>query len=91
MRKRLTLLVILLMLVLTGCKTTTTTYEDGEKDLWDKFVVIESYSNMDNGTLCIVYDKDTKVEYYMVCYSHRFGICPVYNADGTIKVYEEGE
>ena len=94
MKKRLTLLAILLMLVLTGCKTTTVNYENEEKDFWDKFVVVEGYDNMGDGCLyClyIVYDKDTKVEYYIAHAYNGFGISTVYNADGTIKVYEEGE
>lgn len=91
MKKKLTLLTILLILVLVGCGTTTTTYEDEEKNFWDKFVVVENYGNMNDGSLYIVYDKDTKVEYYIVHAYCRFGISPIYNADGTIKVYEEGE
>lgn len=90
MKKKLTLLTILLMLVLTGCgETTTITYENTEENYWDKFVVVESYDNMNDGSLYIVYDKDTKVEYYIVHAYRRFGISPIYNADGTIKVYEE--
>lgn len=89
MKKKLTLLTILLILVLVGCGTTTATYEDEEKNFWDKFVVVESYDNMNDGSLYIVYDKDTKVEYYIVHAYRRFGISPIYNADGTIKVYEE--
>lgn len=91
MKKKLTLLTILLMLVLTGCETTTMIYEDEEKYFWDNFVVIESYTNLNDGTLYLAYDKDTKVEYYIVHGARIFGISPIYNADGTIKVYEEGE
>lgn len=90
MKKRLTLLVILLMLVLTGCKTTTTTYEDREKDFWDKFVLIEKYDKA-GSKLYVVYDKDTKVEYYIISNYNQLGFSPIYNADGTIKVYEGEE
>lgn len=90
MKKGLALLVMLLMLLLTGCDTTTKTYEDEEIDFWEKFVVVEGYYSTD-GTLYLIYDKDTKVEYYMVKEGHRFGMCPVYDTDGTVKVYAEEE
>lgn len=91
MKKELGLFIMLLVLILAGCSTTTITYENGEKEFWDKFVVVEEYDNPDNGTLYMVYDKDTKVEYYIVNEGHRYGLCPVYDTDGTVKVYGEGE
>ena len=33
----------------------------------------------------IFYDKDTKVMYYR---AYRGGVTPLYNADGTLRVYE---
>lgn len=39
----------------------------------------------------IVYANDTKV-IYLVCISvNHFGITPLYNADGTLQIYGEGE
>lgn len=35
----------------------------------------------------IFYDKNTGVMYYM--YGTKGGITPIYNADGTLKIYEE--
>lgn len=89
MKKKLTLLTILLTLVLVGCETTTTIYENEEKNFWDKFVAVESYDNYEDGFLYIVYDKDTKVEYYIVEAHYQYGMSPIYNADGTVKIYEE--
>lgn len=37
----------------------------------------------------IVYANDTGVEYMIVQIYRRFGITPLYNADGTLKIYEE--
>jgi hypothetical protein len=51
--------------------------------LWDKFIVLEKYYNEGHGAFYIVYDKDTKVEYYFF-----YGLCPIYNADGTVRIYE---
>lgn len=73
---------------LTACGTTTTTYEDNNKKLWNQFVVVEKQrSDIDNG-LYIVYDTDTKVMYYMWYEGYKGGMSPIYNADGSIKVYD---
>lgn len=93
MKKRvlITSLLIIMMFLLSSCKTTTTIYENGEYTKYDQFVVIEEKNNFDEGVLYTVYDKDTKVMYYMLNSGYKFGISPIYNADGTIKVYEEKE
>ena len=38
------------------------------------------------GSTTIVYDKDTRVMYV---YSYQFGLRPLYNADGSLKLYKE--
>ncbi|MEE3344426.1 MAG: hypothetical protein VZS44_10070 [Bacilli bacterium] len=93
MKKRvlITSLLIIMMFLLSSCKTTTTIYENGEYTKYDQFVVIEEKNNFDEGILYTVYDKDTKVMYYIIINSYRCGITPIYNTDGTIKVYEEKE
>lgn len=43
------------------------------------------------GKYKIVYANDTRV-IYLVCVSgNHFGITPLYNADGTLQIYGEGE
>lgn len=37
----------------------------------------------------IVYAKDTKVKYFIAKSGYKFGITPLYNADGTVQVYGE--
>ncbi len=78
---------VMLMLSLTGCKTTVDT--DNHDDLFGKFTVIETRYNASDGTLYITYDKDTMVEYYIIISGHRAGISPIYEADGSIKIYPE--
>lgn len=40
----------------------------------------------------IVYANDTKVKYLIFDSGmYRFGITPLYNADGTLQIYEESE
>jgi len=40
------------------------------------------------GTYYIVYANDTKVKYFVVHGQNRSGITPLYNADGTLQLYE---
>jgi hypothetical protein len=82
-----------MIFLLSSCNTTTKTYEDGEKTKFSQFVVIEEKDNVSDGLLCTVYDKDTKVMYYIISISssYKCGITPIYNTDGTIKIYEEKE
>ena len=36
----------------------------------------------------IAYANDTKVKYFICKGTYRFGITPLYNADGTLQIYE---
>lgn len=89
MKKALIIIALLcsMPLVFTGCKTKVDT--DDNTTVFDKFTVIETRTNPDSGILYIMYDNDTKVEYYYIISRHRAGLCPVYNTDGTVKVYTE--
>jgi len=86
--KKFLIVVMVLALTLTGCETKRTTYEDGEKTFFDKFVVLEERHDLDDGWLFVMYDKETKVEYYYILAYNRAAMSPIYNADGTVKVYE---
>ena len=78
---------VMLVLSLTGCRTTVDT--DNHDDLFGKFVVIETRYNASDGTLYTVYDKDTKVMYYYINSMYNHNLCPVYDTDGSVKVYSE--
>ena len=39
-------------------------------------------------TFKIVYDNDTKVKYFIMNGNRTSGITPLYNADGTLQVYD---
>ena len=39
----------------------------------------------------IVYANDTKVKYLIRSAGYQYGITPLYNADGTLQIYEESE
>ena len=59
--------------------------------IYDQFVVVDTkHDLLYDSSLYITYDKNTNVEYYITTdNSHITSICPVYNNDGTIKIYKE--
>ena len=61
--------------------------ESFNKELYDQFIAVEKYGNSQRGLL-IVYDKDTKVMYYLIDDAYQMALSPIYNADGTIKIYK---
>lgn len=93
MKRLILILTITLMcgMVFTGCKTTVTENVDNAyyQNAFNQFVVVEERRNGDYGTLSIMYDKDTKVMYYMITSAYRCGITPIYNSDGSVMIYDE--
>lgn len=61
--------------------------ESFNKELYDQFIAVEKYGNSQRGLL-IVYDKDTKVMYYFIDDAYQMALTPIYNSDGTIRLYE---
>ena len=55
------------------------------------FVQIETWGDFDKGKFTIVYAKDTKVKYLIWANTYQGGITPLYNADGSLQVYEGDE
>ena len=51
------------------------------------FEQINRWSDM-KGTYYIVYAKDTKVKYFVYKSGYKFGMTPLYNADGTLQIYQ---
>lgn len=64
--------------------------ESFNKELYDQFIAVEKYGNSQRGLL-IVYDKDTKVMYYFIDDAYQMALSPIYNSDGTIKIYNGEE
>ena len=83
------IILVLLTLMLTGCETTI--YKTNNEVYWDKFIEIEERHHIEYGYLRIVYDKDTKVMYYLIKDTYSRAMSPIYNADGTVMVYEGSE
>ena len=90
-KKLMTLLIIcLLALSLVGCGKS---YQDATKTHKETigqgyFTTIEYWGGGSSETYAIVYANDTKVMYLVVDGVYTFDITPLYNADGTLQIYE---
>lgn len=92
-KKFLSVMIVLSMvLYLAGCgktyqEATGQTESKSNDDFGNGyFTVITEW-----GSYQIVYANDTKVKYLIKSGGYRFGITPLYNADGTLQIYEESE
>lgn len=74
--------------ILSACTNVTSSYNPGD-DIYEQFIIVDSIYDFNFGYLYTVYDKDTKVMYYISSGSHKSGISPIYNTDGTVKIYQE--
>ena len=65
--------------------------EETDTKISQKFEVIDS-GEFNNIKYCIIYDKDTGVEYYTLCEGSNKGtLMPLYDTDGKILLYGVGE
>lgn len=82
------LAVIMMCMSLTACgggKDIETT----ESDIGNKyFDLVYIYEDKIMGTR-VGYDRNTGVMYFTYTTYYKFGITPIYNADGSLKLYEE--
>lgn len=76
------LLLVIVSLTLYGCG------EKGEKDINNQFIIVSEDHNINTGNLYITYDKDTKVMYYVSTGSYKYAISPIYDTDGSVKIYK---
>lgn len=79
------LIVAILVLSLGGCKQNKQN-DDGIDEY--RLVPIDSNTSNDYGYQKIYYDKDTRVMYVFVKNGKAGGLSPLYNADGTLRLYE---
>lgn len=86
------IIILSLCLLLTGCGTKYDDAEDISKATGGGyFTLIKEWNGGDSGLYEIVYANDTKVKYLIWKYGYKGGITPLYNADGSLQVYEESE
>lgn len=71
---------------MTGC--TKGDIEPESSCLANKYIdLVTIYKNDDYRTK-VLYDKNTKVMYFVQWSNYQFGITPIYNSDGTVKLYD---
>ena len=83
------MIMLIMAICLVACGNTADNY--GFNIQGTNFVCIGTSSTFDDGyVLCYVlyYDKSTKVMYMFVKHGYGAGLTPLYNADGTLKLYE---
>lgn len=86
MKEKLIIALLVISIVSVACSCIfiyCTSSENTEHDDSGVFVEIESHLSYS-----IVYDEDTRV-IYAKSNSGAITFCPLYNADGTLKVYKE--
>lgn len=93
MKKRIIMTAVVLvtsLMILTSCSNKTYDKADNVHEDYGNgyFTTIKKWEN-DTVMYRIVYANDTGVEYMIVEGYRRFGITPLYNADGTLQIYEE--
>ena len=84
MKKLLLFLFITVLLSFCGCNK-----EETELDMINnQFVIVSKDYNINTGNLYITYDKNTKVMYYIASAPYKYAISPIYDTDGSIKIYK---
>lgn len=88
MKKKILAVVLELVLCLgmTGC--TKGDIEPENSDLGNKYIDLVTIYKDDGHNTEVLYDKNTKVMYFSKCTGYQFGITPIYNSDGTVKLYD---
>lgn len=81
------LLAIILCLGVCGCDTHLTDIENNIKNLESEYFQPEVVEITNHGY--IIRDKLTNVLYLVVAGNNAGVMTPIYNSDGTVKLYEE--
>lgn len=90
--RKICVFVTLIMMLLVGCGTPYSDNSNYSKPLDDGyFVEINHFDSYEDRHMRykIVYAKDTRVKYLFAIDGYRYAITPLYNADGTLQIYEE--
>ena len=88
MKKKILAVVLGLTLCfgMTGCIKGD--IESENSDLGNKYIDLVTIYKDDKYSTEVLYDKNTKVMYLCVEGYSMMGITPIYNSDGTVKLYD---
>ena len=75
-----------LCLGMTGC--TKGDIEPESSCFANKYIDLVTIYKDNNCDTEVLYDKNTKVMYFVKRNGYQFGITPIYNSDGTVKLYD---
>lgn len=89
MKKKILAIVLGLALCfeMTGC--TKGDIEPESSRFANKYIDLVTIYKDNNCNTEVLYDKNTKVMYFVKHTGYQFGITPIYNSDGTVKLYDE--
>lgn len=91
MKKKIALILTLCLMVIMLCSCSTS-YENAtiptKKDFGSYFSVLKEWNDY-MGKCKIIYANDTHVMYFYFDGNYTSGLTPLYNADGTLQIYEE--
>lgn len=86
--KKIALIMVLGLITLTGCCSGHDT-EPAQSYIANKYIDLTTvYEDASHGTE-VMYDKNTGVMYLYKYGQPSSFMTPIYNADGTLKLYEE--
>ena len=94
MKKKIALVLVLCITTAMLCGCSKVSYEDASSEIRidfsnGYFIPIKEWgTDMDSYYQQLVYANDSKVMYYIIKTSKGIGITPLYNADGTLQIYE---
>lgn len=71
---------------MTGC--TKGDIEPESNNIGNKYIDLVTIYKDDVYNTEVLYDKNTKVMYFIERTGYQFGITPIYNSDGTVKLYD---
>ena len=91
--KKFYLVLIIILMATMLCSCSSTSYDEAKTSNTyafsnGYFTVIKEWGDTLRFNEYIVYAKDTGVMYYVFIKGYAGGITPLYNADGTLQIYE---
>lgn len=88
MKKKIFAVVLGLALCFGMIGCTKGDIEPENSDLGNKYIDLVTIYKDDGHNTEVLYDKNTKVMYFSKWTGYQFGITPIYNSDGTVKLYD---
>jgi hypothetical protein len=88
MKKKIIAIALGLTLCLGMTRCTKGNIEPESSYFANKYIDLVTIYKDDYYNTEVLYDKNTKVMYFVKWSGYQFGITPIYNSDGTVKLYD---